>query len=79
MSASPVPATGRGDRTRLTGRLRPFSFGSGYLIEYAQHETATLTKLAHYSHFILGFADAHGRATYYSKHFADGFTHADGA
>jgi hypothetical protein len=24
MSASPVPATGRGDRTRLTGRLRPF-------------------------------------------------------
>jgi hypothetical protein len=54
-----------------------------YLIEYetgsatvrnAQHKTATLTKLARYSHFILGFADAHGRATYYSKHFADGFT-----
>jgi len=54
-----------------------------YLIEYetgsatvrnTQHKTATLTKLARYSHFILGFADAHGRATYYSKHFADGFT-----
>ena len=54
-----------------------------YLIEYetgsatvrnAQHKTATLTKLARYSHFILGFADAHGKATYYSKHFADGFT-----
>src|SRR5258706_8109606 len=28
MSASPVPATGRGDRTRLTGRLRPFFFVS---------------------------------------------------
>jgi hypothetical protein len=54
-----------------------------YLIEYetgsatvrnTQHKTATLTKLARYSHFILGFADAHGKATYYSKHFADGFT-----
>ena len=54
-----------------------------YLIEYetgsatvrsTHHKTATLTKLARYSHFILGFADAHGRATYYSKHFADGFT-----
>ena len=54
-----------------------------YLIEYetgsatvrnAQHRTATLTKLARYSHFILGFADAQGKATYYSRHFADGFT-----
>jgi hypothetical protein len=27
MSASPAPATERGDRTRLTGRLRPFSSG----------------------------------------------------
>ena len=54
-----------------------------YLIEYetgsatvrnTQHKTATLTKLARYSHFILGFADAYGKATYYSKHFADGYT-----
>ncbi|GAC1341989.1 MAG: hypothetical protein NVSMB23_14230 [Myxococcales bacterium] len=54
-----------------------------YLIEYetgtatvrnVQHQTATLTKLARYSHFILGFAEGYGRATYYSKHFTDGFT-----
>jgi hypothetical protein len=54
-----------------------------YLIEYetgtatvrnVQHKTATLTKLARYAHFILGFAEAHGNATYYSKHFTDGFT-----
>ena len=54
-----------------------------YLIEYetgsatvrnTQHKTATLTKLARYSHFILGFADAPGESTYYSKHFADGFS-----
>jgi hypothetical protein len=54
-----------------------------YLIEYetgtatvrnVQHKTATLTKLARYSHFILGFAEGHGRATYHSKHFTDGFT-----
>jgi len=54
-----------------------------YLIEYetgsatvrnGQHKTATLTKLARYSHFILGFAGADGKATFYSKHFADGFT-----
>src|SRR5207253_1710318 len=31
MSASPALATGRGDRTRLTGRLRPFSFSSAPL------------------------------------------------
>jgi hypothetical protein len=43
-------------------------------VRNTQHKTATLTKLARYSHFILGFADAHGKATYYSKHFADGFT-----
>jgi Replication-relaxation len=54
-----------------------------YLIEYetgsatvrnTHHKTATLTKLARYSHFILGLAEVHGRATYYSKHFTDGFT-----
>ena len=54
-----------------------------YLIEYetgsatvrnVQHKTATLTKLARYSHFILGLAEGHGEATYYSKHFTDGFT-----
>jgi len=72
-------ATGGCNRTRCS----KIQSGSRYLIEYetgsatvrnAQHKTATLTKLARYSHFILGFADAHGRATYYSKHFADGFT-----
>jgi Replication-relaxation len=54
-----------------------------YLIEYetgsatvrnTHHKTATLTKLARYSHFILGLAEVHSRATYYSKHFTDGFT-----
>jgi hypothetical protein len=54
-----------------------------YLIEYetgtatvrnVQHKTATLTKLARYAHFILDLAERHGRATYYSKHFTDGFT-----
>jgi Replication-relaxation len=54
-----------------------------YLIEYetgtatvrnVQHKTATLTKLARYSQFILGYAEAHSRSTYYSKHFTDNFT-----
>jgi hypothetical protein len=52
-----------------------------YLIEYetgsatvrnTQHKTATLTKIERYAKFILGFADAHGEATYYAKHFVDG-------
>jgi hypothetical protein len=54
-----------------------------YLIEYetgsatvrnTHHQTATLTKLARYSRFILGLAEVHGRATWYTKHFTDGFT-----
>jgi Replication-relaxation len=61
------------DPTRKRRYLIEYETGSA-TVRNTHHKTATLTKLARYSHFILGFAEVHGRATYYSKHFTDGFT-----
>ena len=41
-------------------------------VRNTEHKTATLTKIERYAKFILGFADVHGKSTYYAKHFADG-------